>query len=141
VVSSFICTCYDHHLVYLTTEFDDKSKGDQSSKSTPKRPMKHNIYAPASPAKATKAGVSSHGPRKQTLRTWETGMASVKWVCFVLTYLCHTVPVYDGRNRQLQVPEDLSNVPGVLPRYVGEITVHSLALWLILFLPTLPSIL
>lgn len=38
------------------------------------------------------------------------------------------VPIYDGRKRQLNVPNELSNIPDILPRYVGEIPEHSLAL-------------
>lgn len=38
------------------------------------------------------------------------------------------VPVYDGRNRQLKVPEELRNIPAILSRYPGEIPYHSLVL-------------
>lgn len=40
----------------------------------------------------------------------------------------HTVPIYDGRTRQLRIPEDLRNVPAILSRYSGEIPYHSLVL-------------
>jgi hypothetical protein len=45
-----------------------------------------------------------------------------------LTYLYHTVPVYDGRKSRLRVPEDLSKIPDVLPRYEEKILEDSLAL-------------
>lgn len=38
------------------------------------------------------------------------------------------VPFYDGRKRQLQVPEELSKISDVLPRYIGSIPEYSLAL-------------
>ena len=38
------------------------------------------------------------------------------------------VPIYDGRKRQLKVPDELRNIPSVLPRYLGEIPNHSLIL-------------
>jgi hypothetical protein len=39
-----------------------------------------------------------------------------------------TVPVYDGRERQLEVPDELGKIPDTLPRYVGDIPEYSLAL-------------
>jgi hypothetical protein len=47
---------------------------------------------------------------------------------FFLTYLCCTVPFYDGRKRQLKVPNELGKIPDILPRYVGNIPEYSLAL-------------
>jgi len=38
------------------------------------------------------------------------------------------VPIYDGRKRQLKVPDDLRRVPAVLPRYMSTIPDYSLAL-------------
>jgi len=38
------------------------------------------------------------------------------------------VPIYDGRKRQLKVPDDLHRVPAVLPRYMSTIPDYSLAL-------------
>lgn len=38
------------------------------------------------------------------------------------------VPFYDGRNRQLEVPKELRNIPDILPRYVGKVPQYSLAL-------------
>lgn len=38
------------------------------------------------------------------------------------------VPIYDGRKRQLNVPNELRNIPDILPRYVGDIPEYSLAL-------------
>ena len=38
------------------------------------------------------------------------------------------VPFYDGRKRQLEVPNELSKIPDTLPRYVGNIPEYSLAL-------------
>ena len=82
--------------------------------STPKPMNKRGLYAPATPS--SNAAVPSHAPRKHSLRPTETGMAVVN--CdngFVLTYLYHTVPIYDGRKSRLRVPEDLSKIPDVLP--------------------------
>jgi len=45
-----------------------------------------------------------------------------------MTYLYFTVPVYDGRMRQLTVPQELRSIPDTLPRYVGDIPEYSLAL-------------
>lgn len=45
-----------------------------------------------------------------------------------ITYLCITVPVYDGRKRQLTVPDELRRIPDTLPRYVGDMPEYSLAL-------------
>lgn len=42
--------------------------------------------------------------------------------------MLYTVPVYDGRNRQLKVPDELGKIPNTLPRYVGSIPEYSLAL-------------
>jgi hypothetical protein len=39
-----------------------------------------------------------------------------------------TVPVYDGRKRQLKIPNDLRNIPAILSRYPGNIPYHSLVL-------------
>ena len=39
-----------------------------------------------------------------------------------------TVPVYDGRKRQLKIPDDLRNIPAILSRYPGNIPYHSLVL-------------
>jgi hypothetical protein len=38
------------------------------------------------------------------------------------------VPVFDGRKRQLKIPDELRNIPKVLNRYLTEIPQHSLAL-------------
>ena len=38
------------------------------------------------------------------------------------------VPIYDGRKRQLKVPDELRNIPSILPRYLEEIPNHSLVL-------------
>ena len=40
----------------------------------------------------------------------------------------NTVPIYDGQEHQLKIPDDLRNVPAVLSRYPGEIPYHSLVL-------------
>lgn len=45
-----------------------------------------------------------------------------------LTQTCSTVPIYDGRKRQLRVPDELSKIPDLLPRYLGTIPEFSLAL-------------
>jgi len=45
-----------------------------------------------------------------------------------MTYPFFTVPVYDGRMRQLAVPDELSRIPDTLPRYTGDIPELSLAL-------------
>jgi hypothetical protein len=47
---------------------------------------------------------------------------------FVLTFVFCTVPVYDGRKRQLKVPDELRNIPKVLKRYLTKIPQYSLAL-------------
>jgi hypothetical protein len=44
---------------------------------------KHRIFAPASPAFSSKAGVLSSAARKPSLRASETGMAIVKFVLFL----------------------------------------------------------
>jgi hypothetical protein len=38
------------------------------------------------------------------------------------------VPVYDARKRQIQVPQQLSKIPDMFPRYEGDIPDYSLAL-------------
>ena len=38
------------------------------------------------------------------------------------------MPIYDGITRQLKVPNELRNIPNLLPRYVGTIPEYSLAL-------------
>ena len=38
------------------------------------------------------------------------------------------VPIYDGRKRQLSVPNELAKIPDVLPRYIGNIPDYSLVL-------------
>lgn len=58
--------------LYFTTEYDKQMFS--SSKSTPKVNNKRNIFAPASPAFSSKAGVLSYGPRKASLRASDTGM-------------------------------------------------------------------
>ena len=65
--SSYLCS---------TIEFDN-AKAGSSSKSTPKRMNKHKIFAPASPAFSSKAGILSSTARKPSLRASETGMAIV----------------------------------------------------------------
>lgn len=42
--------------------------------------------------------------------------------------LINIVPIYDGRKRQLKVPDELRNVSAVLSRYPGEVPHHSLVL-------------
>ena len=49
-------------------------------------------------------------------------------IFFKLTFAYSTVPIYDGRNHLLEVPNDLRNVPDILPRYAGTIPEYSLAL-------------
>ena len=39
-----------------------------------------------------------------------------------------TVPVYDGRKRQLKVPDELRKIPKVLKRYLTKIPQYSLVL-------------
>jgi hypothetical protein len=36
--------------------------------------------------------------------------------------------MYDGRTRQLKVPEELKKIPDLLPRYLGDIPEFTLAL-------------
>jgi len=43
-------------------------------------------------------------------------------------YLCYTVPIYDGRKHRLKVPNELRNIPDILPRYVGKVPERSLVL-------------
>jgi len=45
-----------------------------------------------------------------------------------LTFLFCTVPVYDGRKRQLKIPDELRDIPKLLKRYVTKIPQYSLAL-------------
>jgi hypothetical protein len=59
----------------LTTDFDN-AKAGSSLKSTPKGMNRHKIFAPASPAFSSKAGVLSSAVRKPLLRASETGMAN-----------------------------------------------------------------
>ena len=47
---------------------------------------------------------------------------------FWLTWVYYTVPFYDGRKRQLEVPKELRNIPDILPRYAGSVPEYSLAL-------------
>ena len=42
--------------------------------------------------------------------------------------MCCIVPIYDGRKRQLKVPDELRKIPDLLPRYLGDIPDFSLAL-------------
>ena len=44
------------------------------------------------------------------------------------TYLYFTVPIYDGRKRQLKVPTELGRIPDILPRYDGNVPEYALAL-------------
>ena len=49
---------------------------------------KHNIFAPASPAFSSRAGVSSSAARKPSLRASETGMGFFyEQVLFLFTYV------------------------------------------------------
>lgn len=97
--------------------------------STPKRKNQHKIFAPASPAFSSKAAVPIWAAHRPSLRATETGKSFI-----VIIYICfwvlwhYTVPVYDGRNRQLKVPDELGKIPNTLPRYVGSIPEYSLAL-------------
>ena len=45
-----------------------------------------------------------------------------------LPWVYCTVPFYDGRKRQLQVPDELRKIPDVLSCYVGSVPEYSLAL-------------
>jgi len=47
---------------------------------------------------------------------------------WVLTFLFCAVPIYDGRKRQLKVPDELRKIPKVLKRYITKIPQYSLAL-------------
>jgi hypothetical protein len=47
---------------------------------------------------------------------------------FDIPIFIYTVPFYDGRKRQLSIPDDLRKIPDVLPRYDGRIPEFSLAL-------------
>lgn len=47
---------------------------------------------------------------------------------FDLPCIYCTVPFYDGRKRHLEVPNELRNIPDILPRYVGNVPEFSLAL-------------
>jgi hypothetical protein len=44
------------------------------------------------------------------------------------TYIGCIVPIYDGRKRQLKVPNELAKIPDSLPRYLGNIPEFTLAL-------------
>ena len=96
--------------------------------STSKCAIKKGLFAPASPALSNNVS-SSAGVRKPSLRPPETGVC-VFWggeYTIFDHYIC-IVPIYDGRKRQLKVPDELRNVPSVLPRYLDEIPNHSLVL-------------
>jgi len=69
VWSYFILLSY----LYFTTDFDNLKLGS-SSKSTPKGNNRRKIFAPASPAFSSKAGVLPFTPRKASLRASDTGM-------------------------------------------------------------------
>jgi hypothetical protein len=45
-----------------------------------------------------------------------------------LTLIHCIVPIYDGRNCQLEVPNDLRKIPDLLPRYSGDLPEFTLAL-------------
>ena len=47
---------------------------------------------------------------------------------FDLPCIYCTVLFYDGRKRHLEVPNELRNIPDILPRYVGNVPEFSLAL-------------
>ena len=71
---------------------------------------------------------TSSGKRQASLRPTETGIVFAYLPYFNIDYQVYIVPIYDGRNKELKIPEDLKNVPGSLPRYIGHIPRHSLAL-------------
>ena len=50
------------------------------------------------------------------------------YIYILLTWVYFTVPFYDGRLHQLDVPNELRNIPDVLPRYPGNVPEYSLAL-------------
>ena len=43
-------------------------------------------------------------------------------------HICYTVPIYDGRKHQLNVPDELQKIPDLLPRYLVNIPEFTLAL-------------
>ena len=45
-----------------------------------------------------------------------------------MTFTYCTVPFYDGTKHQLEVPNELHNIPDILPRYVGNVPEYTLAL-------------
>lgn len=85
-----IIICFSGGYLYFTSEYE-KAKAGSSFLSTPKRINKNktSLFAPASPALSSKAGVSSSGARRPSLRTTETGMLC-EYVLFVwgLTHVC-----------------------------------------------------
>jgi len=91
------------------------------------RAAKKSLFASASPALSSDLS-SSTGIHKPSLRPPETGAFFFMLFCFVFDYRIGIVPIYDGRERQLKVPDELRNVPGVLFRYPGDILFHSLVL-------------
>ena len=90
--------------------------------------VKKGLFAPASPASSSNISPST-GTRKPSLRPLETGEYFYFYFYFYLTFLLiHIVPIYDGRKRQLKIPDELRNIPAILSRYPGDIPYHSLVL-------------
>ena len=46
-------------------------------------------------------------------------------IFFELTFAYSTGPISDGRKHLLEVPDDLRNVPDILPRYAIYMTIRS----------------
>jgi hypothetical protein len=99
------------------------AKGQSSN-----RVVKKGLFAPASPASSSIISPSA-GTRKPSLRPPETGIFFLSHIfIFFDPNTTDIVPIYDGRKRQLKVPDELRNVPAVLSRYSGEIPYHSVVL-------------
>ena len=68
-------------------------------------------------------------PRVRHLFVLQKQVWFCKWYLFLKNLpFFFTVPFYDGRRRQLQVPDELRKIPDVLPHYVGNVPEYSLVL-------------
>ena len=84
---------------------------------------KFNIFAPTSPSFSSKVTTLSSVPHRISQKqVWILCSPSFP------TKICCTVPIYDGRKHQLNVPNELQKIPDLLPHYVGEIPEFTLAL-------------
>ena len=121
---AFYVSFYLHHLDWLSQSIT-ATPGLLPSPPVRARPGK--IFLPQQ-AQLFQEGFPLQVPLHASRRSVRPIPVRYFYFIFLLTNRSAIVPIYDGMTRQLKVPNELRNIPNLLPRYIGTIPEYSLAL-------------